>query len=83
MLQLYLINKNKSVMKKLFLLPLSILLVLSVSRAQKVMSCCQLATMEDYQMLGASADFVRAHAEPLPFTFISQAGGEIDQKSVV
>ena len=64
-------------MKKIFLLPLSILLVLSVSKAQKVMSCCQLATMEDYQMLGASADFVRAHAEPLPFIFISQAGGEM------
>ncbi len=64
-------------MKRLFLLPLSMVLLLSVSKAQNVLSCCQLVTMEDYQMLGASADFVRAHAEPLPFTFISQAGGEM------
>lgn len=64
-------------MKRLFLLPLSIILCIGFSSAQNVLSCCQLATMEDYQLLGGSADFVRAHAEPLPFTFISQAGGEM------
>ena len=62
-------------MKKLFILPLSILLFLGNATAQ--MSCCQLASMEDYQLLGASQDFVKAHPDPLPFTFVSKMGGEM------
>ena len=38
-------------------------------------SCCQLMTMDDYQILGGSAAFRNAHAEPLPFHFISLEGG--------
>ena len=38
-------------------------------------SCCQLMTMEDYQILGGSSAFRNAHAEPLPFHFISLEGG--------
>lgn len=43
------------------------------------MSCCMLETFSDYQLLGAAEDFRRAHAEPLPFTFVSQQGGTMIQ----
>jgi carboxymethylenebutenolidase len=62
-------------MKKLILYPLSILLFLSANLAAQ--TCCQLETMGDYQLLGGSLDFIRAHAEPLPFTFVSKEGGEM------
>ena len=62
-------------MKKWILYPLSILLFLSQNLTAQ--TCCQLESMADYQLLGASIDFVRAHAEPLPFTFFSKEGGEM------
>jgi carboxymethylenebutenolidase len=62
-------------MKKLILYPLSILAFLSTNLVAQ--TCCQMESMADYQLLGASADFVRAHAEPLPFTFVSKEGGEM------
>lgn len=62
-------------MKKNILYPLSILVFLCQNLAAQ--TCCQLESMSDYQLLGASIDFVRAHAEPLPFTFVSKEGGEM------
>lgn len=62
-------------MKKFILYPLSILAFLSQNLTAQ--TCCQLESMSDYQLLGASIDFVRAHAEPLPFTFVSKEGGEM------
>ncbi len=67
-------------MKKRILPPLSILLVLSLFLSVfitplRAQVCCQLETLGDYHLLGGAADFVRAHAEPLPFTFVSQEGG--------
>jgi carboxymethylenebutenolidase len=62
-------------MKKYILYPLSILVFLSQNLVAQ--TCCQLESMGDYQLLGASIDFVRAHAEPLPFTFVSKEGGEM------
>jgi carboxymethylenebutenolidase len=62
-------------MKRFILGPLSILAFLSLNLTAQ--TCCQLETMGDYQLLGASMDFIRAHAEPLPFTFVSQEGGEM------
>ncbi len=38
-------------------------------------SCCAVQSMEDYQLLGSNSSFMKAHAEPLPFTFVSAAGG--------
>ena len=70
-------------MKKLILYPLSILAFLSQDLTAQ--TCCQLESMSDYQLLGAYIVFVRAHAEPLPFTFVSKEGGEMvsfpDRKS--
>ena len=51
-------------------------LILSFLHSQiSAQSCCQLMTMEDYQILGGSSAFRNAHAEPLPFHFISLEGG--------
>jgi carboxymethylenebutenolidase len=73
-------------MKKLLTIPLSparvgisllLNILLSFGALNAQMTCCQLASMEDYQLLGGASDFVRAHAEPLPFHFVSQEGGEM------
>lgn len=66
-------------MKKRAWIPLSIIALFgtfSVASAQQRMACCQVETFADYQLLGGAADFVRAHAEPLPFHFESKEGGD-------
>ncbi|MFM2267738.1 MAG: hypothetical protein RL757_1179 [Bacteroidota bacterium] len=57
-------------MKKCFLF----LFTLWSSFAAAQMTCCGVESMADYQLLGKSLDFASAHAEPLPFEFVSDIG---------
>jgi carboxymethylenebutenolidase len=61
-------------MKKFLLIVLILTTILTNAQAQ---SCCQPASMADYQLLASSTAFKAAHAEPLPFVFESQEGGEM------
>ncbi len=49
---------------------------LSSTTLLSAQSCCSIQSMEDYQLLGSNPAFIKAHAEPLPFKFLSLAGGE-------
>jgi carboxymethylenebutenolidase len=68
-------------MKKIFLATL-ILLVASGSFAQKnkkkkevTMSCCAVPATKAFARFASDKEFMMSHANPLPFTFISEKGG--------
>ena len=55
---------------------IALIFFLSATTLLSAQSCCMIQSMEDYQLLGSNPAFIKAHAEPLPFTFVSLAGGE-------
>jgi carboxymethylenebutenolidase len=63
-------------MKKLFFLPILLLIVMGAS-AQNNLSCCGIDATTAFSRNVADKSFVMSHDEPLPFQFVSETGKDI------